>query len=186
MIVLTLSGSARELRELELDHADELFAVVDANRAHLREWLPWLDGNTKPAHSRAFIESTIEQRSAGQGFVCGIFDGGRLVGTCGFHPIEPPGEVATIGYWLAEAATGRGLITESVTLLMDHGFQELGLRRIEIPVATGNLKSLAVCRRLGLRNDPIRPRAENLYGVFVDHIPFFIEAEEWEVRRPVS
>ena len=32
-----------ELRLLEERHTDELFAVVDKNRAYLREWLPWLD-----------------------------------------------------------------------------------------------------------------------------------------------
>lgn len=50
-----------ELRSLELQHAEELFALVDKNRAHLRRWLPWLDVNTAPEHSRAFIQSTLEK-----------------------------------------------------------------------------------------------------------------------------
>ena len=32
-----------ELRQIELADAEELFAAVDTNRGHLKEWLPWLD-----------------------------------------------------------------------------------------------------------------------------------------------
>ena len=182
MIKLPLSGCDRELRELAPEDADELFGVVDGNREHLRQWLPWLDRNTRREHSLAFIESTVEQRKAGKGFVCGVIERGRIVGICGFHPIEPPGDVAMIGYWLAEDATRKGLVTEGVAVLLEHGFRHMGIRRIEIPVATGNERSQAVCIRLGLNKAPTRPRAEELYGVCVDHIPFFIEADEWKAR----
>ncbi|MEI9892691.1 MAG: hypothetical protein WDN28_01930 [Chthoniobacter sp.] len=30
------------LRQIALGDAEELFAVIEANRAHLRRWLPWL------------------------------------------------------------------------------------------------------------------------------------------------
>ena len=43
-----------ELRPLAHAHADELYAVVDANRAYLRRWMSWVD-NTKSADDiRAF------------------------------------------------------------------------------------------------------------------------------------
>ena len=32
-----------ELRQLQPADAAELFAVIDAHRAQLREWLPWVD-----------------------------------------------------------------------------------------------------------------------------------------------
>jgi ribosomal-protein-serine acetyltransferase len=181
-----LSGKSRELRELALEDADELFALVDANREHLRQWLPWLDRNTSAEDSSAFIESTLEQHQAGKGFVCAVLERGRIVGTCGFHPIEAGDDLATIGYWLAADATGKGLIIKSVTVLLEHAFGPMGLRRVEIPVATGNWKSQAVCRRLGLNEGGIRPSAEDLYGVYVDHLVFYIDADEWKAgnRRP--
>ncbi len=97
-----------EMRLLVETDATELLNVVDSNRQHLREWLPWLDRNTEEAHSLEFIRSTIDQYLKGQGFVCGIFDRGALVGTCGYHPIDASRSEATIGYWLSRTALGRG------------------------------------------------------------------------------
>jgi ribosomal-protein-serine acetyltransferase len=34
-----------QLRLLEERHAEELTALTDQNREHLRAWLPWVDAN---------------------------------------------------------------------------------------------------------------------------------------------
>lgn len=36
-----------ELTQVSEEDAGTLFSLVDANRAHLRQWLPWLDTNTQ-------------------------------------------------------------------------------------------------------------------------------------------
>jgi ribosomal-protein-serine acetyltransferase len=41
--------------------APKLFSVVDANREHLQEWLPWLDRNTEEAHSRQFTTPPLKK-----------------------------------------------------------------------------------------------------------------------------
>ena len=46
------AGDDLELDVLNEADAEELFALVDANRAYLREWLPWLDENTEADHTR--------------------------------------------------------------------------------------------------------------------------------------
>ena len=40
------------LKSLEEKHAEELFRLVDGNRAYLRQWLPWLDSNTSVDRQR--------------------------------------------------------------------------------------------------------------------------------------
>ena len=45
---------------------------MDANRAYLRRWLPWLDQNTKPEHTAAFIQASLRQFAARDGLACGI------------------------------------------------------------------------------------------------------------------
>ena len=58
------------LRKLIMRDASELFALVDANRDHLRAWLPWVDGCTSIADSRHYIFSSINQDSHNRGFQC--------------------------------------------------------------------------------------------------------------------
>lgn len=171
-----------ELRQLKRSDARELFKVIDSNRAHLREWLPWLDRNTNEGHSDEFIQSTISQSKQNQGFVCGVFLNSELVGTCGYHPIAQPIKEATIGYWLARFAVGNGLISRATVILIDHAFTSMGISKINIPVAVENHRSRAVCERLGLENEGIKKNAEYLYDRYVDHILYFTTCDSWELQ----
>lgn len=54
-------GADLELRALVEADAEPLFALVDANRAHLRAWLPWLHATTAVDDDRAFIERSRQQ-----------------------------------------------------------------------------------------------------------------------------
>ena len=68
------------LELLEVRHADELFRVTDANRAHLREWLPWVDGTTSLEDTKAFIQVVRKQLFDNKGFQTAIRFRGALVG----------------------------------------------------------------------------------------------------------
>ena len=68
------------LKPLEPANADELFQLVDSNRARLRQWLPWLDQNTKATDSAKFIEITQADAARCAGFVFGIWVEGELAG----------------------------------------------------------------------------------------------------------
>ena len=46
---------------IEERHAQELYDLVDANRAYLREWLPWVDYETSVEDSKAFIKHALQQ-----------------------------------------------------------------------------------------------------------------------------
>ena len=167
------------LQLLQPDDADLLFEVVDRNRAHLRQWLPWLDRNTTRVHSRAFIESIHHQLDAGKGFACGVFWDNSLAGLCGFHEIDTHNQSVVIGYWLAEAFQGNGIISRCTAFFIDYAFTELGLQRVDIPVAERNIRSRAVCERLGLSNEGTIENAEWLYDKWVNHIRYSISAMEW-------
>ncbi|MFF2052838.1 GNAT family N-acetyltransferase [Leifsonia sp. NPDC058194] len=83
----------------------------------------------------------------------GIRVGDDLVGMVGLHAIEDGG--AEIGYWLAPEARGRGLMSEAVSLALDHAFAQgpagLGLQRVVWHAFAGNIASASVARRAGFR-----------------------------------
>lgn len=173
-----------ELRLLELRHAEELFALTDANRQHLRRWLPWLDTTLSVVDTRSFIQSMISRFAEGRGLTAGIWHRGKLVGTCGFNNINWVNRSADIGYWLAANAQGHGLMTAACRALCDYAFGELRLHRVIIRCATGNVRSCNVPKRLGFTHEGVLRQVEWLYDHYVDHQVYSILAAEWPPQQP--
>ena len=167
------------LRSLREDDTEQLFQVVEANREHLRVWLPWLDEMKDEDSQRGFIRSVMAQEERGQGFVCGILLEEEIVGVAGYHPIRWANKSVEIGYWLSREAVGRGIMTRCVRVLVDYAFLELGLNRVAIPAAEGNTRSRAIPERLGFKQEGILRDAEWLYDRYVDHVVYAALAREW-------
>lgn len=164
---------------LEHRHAGMLYAVVDENRDHLRRYLPWVDSTRSVNDSVAFIQSALEQFARSQSLNVGIFHHGALAGVIGYHTIDWANRRTAIGYWLAAAYQGHGLMTRSVKALTTHGFTALGLHRLEIRAATDNKRSRSVAERAGYRFEGVCRGAEWLHDRFVDHAVYGVTAPEW-------
>lgn len=177
MFVIDPVTSLRVLREGD---AEELFALTDANRVHLRRWLPWVDLVTSEEDSRSFLESVGAQRAEGRGPTFGIVSGGALAGVVGFLPIDRVNRCGEIGYWLAESAQGRGLMTQACGFVVRYGFLTLDLNRIQIAAGTENRGSRAIPERLGFRFEGILRGRENLYGTFIDHAMYSLLRSEFD------
>jgi ribosomal-protein-serine acetyltransferase len=171
------------LRFLNEEDAEELFLRIDQNREHLRRWMPWLDGAKGPSDQLKFIQRCSEGAVAGRAFHYAILSSCEIVGMVGFNGIEKANRCGTIGYWLAESHTGRGLMTSVVKAFISEGFQQLELNRIQARVATGNYPSQAVCDRAGLKREGVLRQAEWLYDHYVDHTMNSVLRTEWQMSR---
>jgi ribosomal-protein-serine acetyltransferase len=172
-----------ELRLLEERHAKVMFAVIDENRAYLREWLPWLDDARSADDTKNFIKGAIEQRARNNGFAAGIWYCGQPVGAIGYHGVDWLNRGTSIGYWLGAAYQGRGLMTKACRTIVEYAFAELGLNRIEIRCAPENKKSCAIPERLGFTREGTSRQAEWLYDHFVDLVVYSMLAHEWPSVR---
>jgi ribosomal-protein-serine acetyltransferase len=168
----------RRLRLLEASDAEELYALIDANRAYLSEWMPWAQGQTLGG-TRAFIRESARQHAENRGFEVAIIEADAIVGTLGYHRLDWANLGTSIGYWIAESAQGRGTVTLAVTALVDHAFEVWGLNRIEIRAGVGNTRSRAIPQRLGFTLEGVRRQAERVGDRFVDHAVYALLASEW-------
>lgn len=168
-------GEGVEIRILEPGDAEEVFAAVDADRARLREWMPWVDGSASPRDTRAFIE---RDRAADGLDALGVFVDGAYVGGIGIRVDALHGD-AEIGYWIGSAWEGRGLVTRACRALIAHAFG-LGLHRITIRAAPDNLRSRAIPERLGFRREGVMREAGRSDGRgFVDLVVYGLLDREW-------
>src|ERR1035438_2813500 len=125
-------NSSLALHVLQEHHAKELFSVVDANRAHLRRWLPWLDDNQHEEDSAAFIRGRLKLAAESKCVTCGIWHEGSLCGVICHNDIKWSDQATELGYWLAEGKQGKGIMTNCCRAMIDHAFADYALNRIVI------------------------------------------------------
>lgn len=169
-----------ELQLFQLHHALRLFQLVEENRNHLREWLPWVEDMTTPQHFESLIPVWLKQFSEGNGFNTGILYRGELVGSIALQQVDWHNRTASIGYFLAKKAEGRGVTTRTVKALMNYCFYQLGLNRMEIRCGEYNKKSRGIPERLGFVKEGKIRDGEYLNGRFHDIIIYSMLARNWK------
>lgn len=169
-----------ELELFQAHHSEELFRMVDTNREHLREWLPWVDSMVSLEQYHTLIPQWLHQFANNNGFHCGIRYQGKLVGTIGAHHIDWRNSQTSLGYYLIKSAEGKGIMTRSVQGLLNYIFYDLNLNRVEIRCGEKNIKSQAIPERLGFKKEGIIRDAEQLYGRFHHLVVYGMLAREWK------
>ena len=171
------------LSMVEMRDADEIFALVEASRMYLREWLPWVDAASSVEDSKAFARASHKQYADGDGFQCCIRYRGKIAGIIGFSRVDWLNKRVEIGYWLDEELQGRGIMTACCRVLVEFAFTEYALHRVEIRVASENQKSRAIPERLGFTCEGTLREAEWLNDHFVDIAVSSMLRRDWKRQR---
>ena len=169
-------GGGAVVRRLTMDDLPEIWAAVDASRERLEPWMPWIEGTHTIEDQRRWLESVVHDEGTLDG--CGIFVDGRYVGGVGlsWDPFRVGG---AIGYWISGAFEGRGLVTRAVRALLDIGFRELGLHRIEIKAGVENARSRAIPERLGFVLEGVERGAGRGALGYHDQVVYSVLENEW-------
>jgi ribosomal-protein-serine acetyltransferase len=174
------------LRQFDETDAPGVFALVERNRARLREWLPWVDRTGSAVDLTQFIRRAQAQYESGQGPQCVILWNGALAGSLGCHPIDWANRSCAIGYWLDSVCEGNGVVTRCATALLDYLFETIALHRVEIRCGTGNSRSCAVPKRLGFAREGVLREAERLNSRWVDLAVWAMLNRDWRAIRSAA
>ena len=166
---------------LEEHHAASLLDVIEADREDLRTWLPWVDATRSVEDIAAFIHAALAEFAAGRGPTCGVWSSGRVVGVASLR-ISGDDQTAEIGYWLAREARGAAVVTRAVRALIDHGFGDRRVHRVELRAATANSRSRAVAERLGFTMEGTLRDAEWVNDHYHDLAVYGLLRQEWPVK----
>lgn len=169
------------LEFLEEIHAESLLNLVNNNRAYLREWLPWVDHMQSVTDFIRYIRDTKKRVAEKTDFGYAIIIDNNIVGRIGLYHINHQNKIGEIGYWLADGWQGRGIVTKCCAAIINHGFTQLGLNRIEIKCGVGNDKSRAIPEKLSFKQEGILRQAEMLNGKYIDLYIYALLKEEWEL-----
>ncbi|UTF58601.1 GNAT family N-acetyltransferase [Gilvimarinus sp. DA14] len=168
------------LQPVMVADAAEIFALVDSNRLHLRQWLPWVDATTTLTDMQKFLADASQDNKQGRDATFCVVHAASKVGICSLNAINKSPGQARIGYWLAEDYCGQGIMSRSVNSLCQFGFAVLKLHTLILCAAEHNEKSRAIAERLGFSNTRKIMAAEDLYGEEVNHIRYALTLSQFE------
>jgi RimJ/RimL family protein N-acetyltransferase len=109
---------------------------------------------------------------------------GRLIGDSYFSLASTEHSGGEIGWTMHPAFTGRGYATEAATAVLDLAFSSLGLHRVFARLDVRNHASIALCLRLGMREEAHFVQDMRFKDEWSDTGFYAILEEEWRRRRP--
>ncbi|MEZ5647796.1 MAG: GNAT family protein [Alphaproteobacteria bacterium] len=150
----------------------------EASRDFLSPWEPSWPNN---AHSlsayRLRLRRYKKENRKGLGYTFFIFrrgDRALLDGLSLSHIRRGVSQSGSLGYWMGQAYSGHGYMTEAVSCLITFAFDVLTLHRLEAACLLDNAASIGVLRKCGFHEEGIARRYLEINGIWRDHRLFAI------------
>lgn len=101
-----------------------------------------------------------------------------LLGACGLNNISHEHRKGEIGFWLLPRHWGQGYVPEAASAVLQYGFEQLRLHRIEAVVEGGNGQSERVLQKLGFAYEGRLRESERKNGRFIDLLYYSLLATD--------
>ncbi len=166
--------------------------LVSVSSEYIKEYHRWINdpvvtdmlGASKLPLSmrdeREYIESMLDLRKEGKAFTI-LTKKGRPIGNIAFNHLTYHNRHGTMGVMIGEKALwDKGYGTDAINTLLRFGFEELGLRRIELNVDSMNERAIACYRKCGFVLEGRFRKHTYLKGEYHDDLEMAILIEEWQ------
>lgn len=138
------------------------------NRDEARDIIQFYSDPETKTHNRWVLVRKIDNQS---------------IGTCGFHKWDKRYFRAEIGYDMVPQFWGQGYMKEALEVVLENGFQQMELNRIDALVAIENKRSLSLLKRLGFQQEGLLRDYFYLDGKFYDHFLLSLLKREWHKNK---
>jgi ribosomal-protein-alanine N-acetyltransferase len=178
-----LAGSRVLLRDLRKSDRETFLEMVRESRDLHRPW-------TYPPERPEQFDDLVE-RARRDDFAClstwlceepeelvGVFTVSQIVR--GYF------QSAYLGYYASARYAGKGLMRDSMQLVLDYSFGRLALHRLEVNIQPGNAPSIALARGAGFRLEGFSPRYLLIGGRWRDHERYAITVDERRAQNKPS
>lgn len=167
------------LRGIRADDAEAIFATFsDAETMEYYGEEPHRTLEDSREHIRA-IAGWFARREGIRWGVTLRAGGDEVIGSCGLFRFDEDFDRAETGYELRRAYWRQGIMSEAMRGLLDFGFGELGLHRIEALTDGANERSQGLLRSLGFMPEGILRERFAWHGRFHDEHYFGLLRDEW-------
>jgi [ribosomal protein S5]-alanine N-acetyltransferase len=140
------------LRPLRMEDAGDLFEIWSDSEA-MRYFSFQPMQSIEQAEER--IAGKLQFSTARRDLICAVElkSTSEVIGDCALFNAVAHSQRAEIGFCLKRKHWGKGYMVEAVTALIGHGFEQIGLRRLEADVDPRNQSSISLLERLGFKRE---------------------------------
>jgi RimJ/RimL family protein N-acetyltransferase len=128
---------------------------------------------------RQWVEQALDVSKEGRTFTI-LTKKGQPIGNIGFHHLTYQNRHGTLGIMIGEKGLwDKGYGTDAINTLLKFGFEELGLRMIELQVDACNDRAISCYKKCGFILDGRARKHTFRNGDYVDDLHMSILREEW-------
>lgn len=169
------------LRPVQGADAKLLFPLI--YRTPVTDTILW-DGPDSLDEYQHNLTERESQTASGQIHLFTIVDqpSGKPAGNADIRP-DAGNFRADVGLWIGEPYQGKGYGTLVVRRLVDYGFEQLGLQKIDAYVFVGNLASRRIFEKNGFQLEGTIRSADSKRGRPIDEWLFGITRQDYQRRR---
>ncbi|MEJ2793672.1 GNAT family N-acetyltransferase [Iodobacter sp. LRB] len=176
-----LQTSRLILRPLQETDAAALLAIFSDEKV-MQYWStpPW----DSIEIAEALIARDLKAMAAGDYIRLGIEreEDRVLIGNCTLFDLDKQCRRAEIGYGMAHSAWGKGYMHEALSALLDFGFTQLNLNRVEADIDPRNMASAKSLERLGFSREGYLRERWIVDGVVSDTALYGLLVSDWHDR----
>ncbi len=154
------------------------------NAPEVTRWQPWAPEDLNEVRAFILENQKVAMNSQGQWLQLGLHlrEDGQLIGDCGVHFLRNQLTQVEVGLTIAPEWQGKGYGTEALQALLEFLFTTLNKYRVIASADPDNAASLAMLRKVGMRQEAHHVRSFWFRGQWVDDVVFALLAEEWRER----
>ena len=153
------------LREVTMNDAEAMFKY--SSNDNVSRYLLWETHQTLE-DTKALIEMAMESYEMRDFYHWGIEYNGQLIGTIDYVGLNDYSGMGEIGYVLSEDYWNKGFVTEAAKRIIDFGFDELGLVRIQARCIAENVASSRVMEKCGMKFEGTLRKSLVVKGIYRD------------------
>ncbi|MGE5500210.1 MAG: GNAT family N-acetyltransferase [Syntrophothermus sp.] len=178
-----LSGRDFTIRRLRHGDEEKFFEAVTSSADEVYPWLPWCHPGYELAEASEWINRSYMTWETGEEYNFLIIENstGIIIGGCGLNRLDKENRMANLGYWVRSGYTCRGAASSAAHLLLEFGFTDLELNRIEIIAACDNIPSQKVAEKAGACREGILRSRILLHGHLHDAVLFSMLLPDWRL-----
>lgn len=178
--------SSLVLQPFQRRDVDPLVESIRVSLPELKQWLPWPHDAYDKVDALRFVRDSNKAWREQRAFDFAIRreGDGRHLGNVSIWWTSRPNACAEIGYWVRSDVTGTGIGTEATRAMLRLGFEEMGLHRVTLRIAVGNVGSERIAEKLGFQREGVLREVIDVGGRRVDHSIHSLLRPEWRAGRP--